>query len=250
MPVVITGNNTPTAGGVVYGDGTTYATTTAGTSGRPIVSGGAGAPTFRPYTLPAADGSANQILQTDGAGALSFATPSTGAMALLATVNATSGTYVTFDGYFTSAYDVYLITGSNIFVDDTSVSGNLKTQIAIASTYQTTGNYRYSLIESDSNSTSIVGSFSTTSSQLNMNIVRDLYRGIAFSFYIYNPLTTNESKSLTWTLVGRDGSAVLNQNIGVGSFTGSSAALTGIRFFWDVGTFQSGKFQLYGLKNS
>ena len=79
MTVIITGNNTPTAGGVVYGDGTTYATTTAGTSGRPIVSGGVGAPTFRPYTLPAADGSANQILKTDGAGALSFATPSTGA---------------------------------------------------------------------------------------------------------------------------------------------------------------------------
>ena len=39
MAVVITGNNTPTAGGVVYGDGTTYATTSAGTSGRPIVSG-------------------------------------------------------------------------------------------------------------------------------------------------------------------------------------------------------------------
>ena len=77
MPVVITGNNTPTAGGVVYGDGTTYATTSAGTSGRPIVSGGAGAPTFRPYTLPAADGSANQLLQTDGAGALSFTTVST-----------------------------------------------------------------------------------------------------------------------------------------------------------------------------
>jgi len=78
MPVVITGNNTPTAGGVVYGDGTTYATTTAGTSGRPIVSGGAGAPTFRPYTLPAADGSANQVLQTNGSGALSFATPAGG----------------------------------------------------------------------------------------------------------------------------------------------------------------------------
>ena len=85
MAVVITGNNTPTAGGVVYGDGTTYATTSAGTSGRPIVSGGAGAPTFRPYTLPAADGSASQVLQTDGAGALSFATPSTGAMTLITT---------------------------------------------------------------------------------------------------------------------------------------------------------------------
>lgn len=75
MAIVIDGNNTPTAGGVGYGDGTELAFTAAGTSGRPVVSGGSGAPTFRPYTLPAADGSANQILQTDGLGALSFATP-------------------------------------------------------------------------------------------------------------------------------------------------------------------------------
>jgi len=74
MAIVIDGNNTPTAGGIGYGDGTELAFTTAGTSGRPVVSGGSGAPTFRPYTLPAADGSASQVLQTDGAGALSFAT--------------------------------------------------------------------------------------------------------------------------------------------------------------------------------
>ena len=78
MAVVITGSNTPTAGGITYGDGTTYATTTAGTSGQPVVSGGAGAPAFRPYTLPASDGSASQVLQTNGSGALSFATPSSG----------------------------------------------------------------------------------------------------------------------------------------------------------------------------
>jgi len=82
MPVTINGSNTPTAGGITYGDGTTYAVTAAGTSGRPIVSGGSGAPTFRPYTLPASDGSANQILQTDGAGALSFATPGGGFSAM------------------------------------------------------------------------------------------------------------------------------------------------------------------------
>jgi hypothetical protein len=30
MPVTIVGNNTPTAGGVVYGDGTNYVFTSAG----------------------------------------------------------------------------------------------------------------------------------------------------------------------------------------------------------------------------
>jgi hypothetical protein len=97
MPVVITGNNTPTAGGITYGDGSTYANTAAGTSGQPVVSGGAGAPVFRPYTLPAADGSANQLLQTNGSGALSFATVSAG-FTLGTPAATTSGTSVTFTG--------------------------------------------------------------------------------------------------------------------------------------------------------
>jgi hypothetical protein len=46
MPVVITGNNTPTAGGITYGDGSTYANTAAGTSGQLLQSNGASAPTW------------------------------------------------------------------------------------------------------------------------------------------------------------------------------------------------------------
>jgi hypothetical protein len=46
MAVIITGNNTPTAGGVTYGDGTTYANTAAGTSGQVLVSAGASAPAW------------------------------------------------------------------------------------------------------------------------------------------------------------------------------------------------------------
>jgi hypothetical protein len=40
MPVVITGSNTPTAGGVTYGDGTTYANTAAGSAGGVLYSAG------------------------------------------------------------------------------------------------------------------------------------------------------------------------------------------------------------------
>ena len=46
MAVVITGNNTPTAGGVTYGDGTTYANTAAGTAGQVLTSAGSSAPTW------------------------------------------------------------------------------------------------------------------------------------------------------------------------------------------------------------
>lgn len=61
MPVTIDGSNTPTAGGVVYGDGTEYASTAAGTSGQLLQSNGASAPSWvaAPTTSPA--GSNTQI---------------------------------------------------------------------------------------------------------------------------------------------------------------------------------------------
>lgn len=46
MSVTIVGNNTPTAGGVVYGDGANYASTSAGTSGQVLQSNGASAPSW------------------------------------------------------------------------------------------------------------------------------------------------------------------------------------------------------------
>ena len=54
MPVTITGSNTPTAGGITYGDGTTYATTAAGTSGQILQSNGASAPTWVASPSPSA----------------------------------------------------------------------------------------------------------------------------------------------------------------------------------------------------
>jgi len=46
MAVIINGNNTPTAGGIGYGNATELAFTSAGSSGQFVISGGSGAPTF------------------------------------------------------------------------------------------------------------------------------------------------------------------------------------------------------------
>jgi len=46
MPVTINGSNTPTAGGITYGDGTQYANTAAGSSGQVLKSNGSSAPTW------------------------------------------------------------------------------------------------------------------------------------------------------------------------------------------------------------
>ena len=46
MAIIIDGNNTPTLGGVGYGDGSELAFTAAGTSGQVLTSNGSAAPSF------------------------------------------------------------------------------------------------------------------------------------------------------------------------------------------------------------
>lgn len=91
MAVVITGSNTPTAGGVTYGDGTTYATTTAGTSGQVLTSAGASAPT---WTTPSA-----------GALTLISATTITGAPSSITLTTGISATYTKYKLIIEGLYD-------------------------------------------------------------------------------------------------------------------------------------------------
>lgn len=56
-------------------------------------------------TLPAADGTSGQVLQTNGSGALSFATPAAGAWTLIAEQAITTGTSV-YDFTGLSAYEI------------------------------------------------------------------------------------------------------------------------------------------------
>ena len=68
MPVTINGSNTPTAGGVTFGDGSAYVTTSAGAAGGVLYSAGASAPAF------SAAGTAGQVLTSAGASAPTWAT--------------------------------------------------------------------------------------------------------------------------------------------------------------------------------
>lgn len=52
MAVTIVGNNTPTAGGIIYGDGTNYASTSAGSAGQLLTSAGASPPTWADAPAP------------------------------------------------------------------------------------------------------------------------------------------------------------------------------------------------------
>jgi hypothetical protein len=90
MPITIDGSNTPTAGGIGYGDGTELAFTSAGTNGQVLTSAGASAPTWATIAAQAypASGIANS---TGSAWGTSYSTTGSGTVVALAT----SPTFVT-----------------------------------------------------------------------------------------------------------------------------------------------------------
>ena len=140
MAVIITGNNTPTAGGVTYGDGSTYANTAAGAAGGVLYSAGASAPAF------SAAGTSGQLLQSNGAGAPTWTTPSSGGFTLGTPVASTSGTSIDFTGIPATA-KVIIINMKSISTNGTTGliiqigdSGGIETTNYISCT--TSGNSR------------------------------------------------------------------------------------------------------------
>jgi hypothetical protein len=128
MAVVITGNNTPTAGGVTYGDGTTYANTAAGSAGGVLYSAGSSAPAFT------AAGSSGQVLTSAGASAPTWSTLSSG-FTLGTVVTTTSGTVAEFTGIPSTAKTIFINFQGVSF---TAVQ-NIQMQLGDATAYVTSG---------------------------------------------------------------------------------------------------------------
>ena len=93
-------------------------------------------------TLPSADGSSGQVLQTNGSGVLSFATPSSD-FVLLNTQTITTGSVVasvSVNSIFTTTYRAYKIVFSNIATNgDGTANNNLIIQVKDTSNNTLTG---------------------------------------------------------------------------------------------------------------
>jgi hypothetical protein len=225
MPVIITGNNTPTAGGVTYGDGSTYANTAAGTSG--------------------------QLLQSNGASAPTWVSASSGALTLLSTVTASTSASVDIETTFSSTYDAYLIVGTGITQTSTE---SLNARMKIGGAYISTTTYKYHNHAMKSSSATYEAIASASDSKI---IVSNQYpstgaqQSIDFVMRIYTPASTAFEKMIDWQGVTTDDNSPtrLMGFSGAGLNTGTGA-LTGIRFLFGSGNILAGKFRLYGIANS
>lgn len=283
MPVTINGSNTPTAGGVTYGDGTTYANTAAGSAGQVLLSAGASAPAWTaqsalsvgsattattatsatsattatnlaggsngtiPYqsasgtTQMLAVGTAGQLLQTNGAGAPTWASVSSG-LTLVQTVTA-SGSTAVVDG-FSSTYDNYKILIRDVFPAADGRNFELKFYIAgtlISANYQ----YAYVNVNSSSANSNIGATGNSTIRLANSMDQTTFNRSNNYEITIYG-VNGSGFKSIVYNGTYHFSDTTYSIN-GAGTQTGTSGTLTGIQVAFPGSSFGGGTLQLYGF---
>ena len=178
-----------------------------------------------------------------------------GSMTFLATIAMSSQATATFDGYFTSDYDVYEYQFSNILC--ATNDGTFDYRVRISSS-DASGSYYYGATrgtdrQSGSNGDINEGGWAQTTGHL-------MHRGISSTatytwnanFTCYNPLSTASFKYHNWQWGARsEGSSPthLYSVIGAGGYE-STSALTGHTFSNGSGDFASGRITLWGLKHS
>jgi hypothetical protein len=222
MAVIITGSNTPTAGGITYGDGTTYANTAAGTSG--------------------------QLLQSNGASAPTWTTPSSGAMTLITTTTASASSSVDFTG-LSATYKNYVVMITNCVLSVNSEYLAIRTSIDNGSTFvSAAASYAYRNMKSQQGAVSSVGSESST------------YMGATVSFYTSNT-ANNGGINGSITIANPSNASATNMygtfsswegtTMGLITFSGvtisTSGAVNAVRFYPLTGNITSGTFKLYGI---
>lgn len=195
-------------------------------------------------TYPTSDGTANQVLVTNGSGTLSFADAASGAWSLVSEVTVSStvssvdleGMDSTYRNYCVMVSDGTLDSGENIYLrfknggsyDTSSIYSNIEAGMR-------SSNNVWNLYQKENLS---------AMEWMNMTSAATGHQGV---LYIFNPSHTTSRTSIIghWT-VGDSNGSYYSTYSGLYNKT-SSAAVTGVRFYPNNRNWTGGNFRLYGI---
>lgn len=175
-----------------------------------------------------------------------------GSWIYLSTVTASGASTVSVENTFDATYDQYVIVAPAFTLSGSPTNTELKMHLKIGGSYPASSGYMY--VSNQTNSTT----YSGLSSSNNDAIYLSTRLGDSSSFpnavmdlviYISKPSTTNRYKTVMWKGNQTFGNNP-NEMSGTGWYSGSTAALTGVRLLFAGGATFSGSFRLYGIKNS
>jgi hypothetical protein len=211
------------------------------------------------FTLPSADGTSGQVLQTNGSGVLSFSSVSSDYV-LLATTTASSNSAVSFDGYYSSTYKNYKVIISTALPANNAVGFYIRYRRSNADvTASSYGNIvGLFFIQNDGGSGSPGVDYSgywnssyaqctATGGDRVSNVTSN--GGFNGTVDIYDPLNTTTYKSIYVNGVYQNSNqAKIFSLSNAAQLKDSTAALSGITFYFESGNIASGTFKLYGIK--
>lgn len=217
-------------------DGTTKVTVTS--SGAAITGLNATGMQANGLTYPTSDGTADQVLTTNGSGTLTFADAGGGAWNLVAEVTPSSSSTVELTG-MDSTYVTYAIIGSDVLLSsDASITFTLKQGGSYVS-----GGYYTNRISQYSGSNTVSGE--GAENQLSVRITESSPATNNFVMYIYNPSNASSRTAFDVAHVGSaSGTAYRTSTVGTQNTAG---AVTAILFDCGSANFSSGSFKLYGI---
>lgn len=194
-------------------------------------------------SLPTATGTSGQILSTDGSGQLSFTSPSVlSGLTKLATVNASAGSSMVFDGYFSSSYDHYIL---RFHISTTSAQSSMLLRFRTGGS-DLSNNYYYANFGRSTAGTAIANDAATaTSLSMFFSHESGVGGGLVGQVLISDPLSTTRMKVANYEITGKTGSYA-STTISGGGGNQSTSALSGLTLLVPSGTFD-GTATLYGM---
>jgi hypothetical protein len=201
-------------------------------------------------TLPSADGTSGQVLQTNGSGVLSFSSVSSDYVKLATGTISSSVSSFTLDGYFTSTYNKYVVYVNNLQL--TADAGIYLRYVKSGS--ELTSNHNYSVDggwRNSSGSYGVAGSSGWGLSAIEMyaeaTVESDANKSFSAVITIDSPLSTNVHHRLHYSIVTSVSNGYFIQLHGGSENDLNTTALSGIKIY-TTQNFDAGNYQLYGIK--
>jgi hypothetical protein len=201
-------------------------------------------------TLPSADGTSGQVLQTNGSGTLSFATVAGPIIAISTTTISGSPSSVTFSSL--PAYQIYVVDFINVAINGTS-SDTFAMRFA-TNGVERSASFDYFFNFMRQNTSGTVNSSNNIASSVNMNSINGVGSystcGLSGRIMIYggaqSALPISFDMSVTEALGDTNNT---NASFVRGYFKNTETqTLTGVRFFnQSAATFNRGTIKIYGL---
>ena len=187
---------------------------------------------------------------------MSFSSPSSDFVLLETTTASGSATSVSFDGYFSSTYDNYIIYGYNIYSSATGGDHTLTSRLRRSNANISTSNYAMYRTAGRSfngghDTGNQGGNYNEAEVRFNENTQTESTAGANvydIIINLFNPLGTTNYKYALFNFVSHSATnAQFHSSLGGFLLKDNTNALSGINIFVNSGNIY-GKFKLYGIK--